>query len=249
MYDSDDWVWTRTLVEAIGLFGVDEATTRRALHRTAGEGWLARDQSGRRVRWRLTSSGRATTLDARARVFGFRSGRIDWNREWLFLLLLTRDERVRNLVRRRLAWAGFGWMSPNLAISPHVEREDDADRILDQLQLEADAVSFRATPGKIGLAKRVITQAWDLDDVAVRYKAFLDETRTQRPRTDADVFVAHTNLVHEWRRFVYLDPGLPIEFLPDRWPGLAARRLFDRYHERWRPRASTWFEQLNAQSS
>ena len=130
-----------------------------------------------------------------------------------------------------------------------MEREDDAERILDQLRLEADAVSFRATPGRIGLAKHVITQAWDLDDVAVRYAAFVEETGAQRPRTDADVFVAHTNLVHEWRRFVYLDPGLPIEFLPDRWPGLEARRLFDRYHERWRPRASAWFEQLNAQAS
>jgi phenylacetic acid degradation operon negative regulatory protein len=249
MYDSDAWVWTQTIVQALGRFDVDEATARRALHRTAGEGWLAREQSGRRVRWRLTPSGRETTLDARERVFGFRSGRVDWNHEWLFLLLTTRDERVRNLARRRLAWAGFGWLSPNLAISPHVEREHDAGRILDQLSLETDAVSFRATLGKIGLAKHVITQAWDLDDVAARYETFVDETGAQRPRADADVFVAHTNLVHEWRRFVYLDPGLPIEFLPDGWPGLEARRLFDRYHERWRPRASAWFAQLNMQAA
>lgn len=250
MYDLEgEWVWTQTLVQAISLFDVDEATARRALHRTAAEAWLEREPDGRRVRWRLTPSGRATTMDARERVFAFRSGRVDWNQEWLFLLLMSRDERARNLARRRLAWAGFGSLSSGLAISPHVEREADAARILEELGLEDDAVSFRATLGKIGLAKHVITSAWDLDDVAARYDAFVREATGQHPRTAAEVFVAHTHLVHEWRRFVYLDPGLPVEFLPEDWPGLEARRVFARYHERRRPRAREWFVALNDEAT
>jgi phenylacetic acid degradation operon negative regulatory protein len=246
MYDSTAWIWTQTLVEGLTLFDIDQATARRALQRTAGEGWLERQKAGRRVCWRLSPSGYELTLDARDRVLAFRSGRADWNREWLFLLLTTREERARNLARRRLAWAGFGWLSPDLAISPHVEREGDAQRILEQLGLEVDAVSFRATIGTIGVARDVITEAWDLDDLAQRYQAFLDDVRGRRPRSDADSFVAHTTLIHEWRRFVYLDPGLPLEFLPRGWIGVEARRLFDRYYERWRPRASDWFNRLNA---
>jgi len=245
MHDSDEWIWTQTLVGSLTQFDIDEATARRALQRTAGEGWLARRQDGRRVCWRLSPAGRELTLDARERVLAFRSGRADWNHEWLFLRLTTRDERTRNLARRRLAWAGFGWLSSDLAISPHVEREGDAARILEQLDLEHAAVSFHAAIGTIGVANDVITEAWDLGDVAARYAAFIDDVRRRRPRTDAEMFVAHTTLIHEWRRFVYLDPGLPIELLPKGWIGIEARRVFDRQYERWRPRASDWFARLN----
>jgi len=248
MFSAGGWTWTQTLVRALELFDVNEATARRALVRSVDEGWLERHQDGRRARWRLTASGRRTTIDAHERVYSFRSGRADWNGQWLFLVVMTSDERTRNLARRRLAWAGFGWLSPGLAISPHVEREAEAARILEQLELDTDAISFRATHGSIGLSKHVITGAWDLDDLAGRYTGFVSDIEGRQPRSDADVFVAHTHLVHEWRRFVYLDPGLPIEFLPDRWIGTTAQQVFDRYYTRWRPRASGWFEQVNAAS-
>lgn len=245
MHSAQGWTWTQTLVHALTLFGVDEGAARRALLRTADEGWLERRQDGRRVSWRLTPTGRALTMDARDRVFAFSSGRTDWNEEWLFLLLTTRDERMRNLARRRLAWAGFGWLSTGLAISPHVERETEAARILDELDLELDAVSFRASIGAIGVSKHVITEAWDLDDLADRYADFVELPRQLRARTDPEVFVALTQLVHEWRRFVYLDPGLPLEFLPPRWIGLEARRVFDRHYARWQPPADEWFDRMN----
>jgi phenylacetic acid degradation operon negative regulatory protein len=247
MHSAREWTWTQTLVQSLMLFGVDEPAARRALLRTADEGWLERRQDGRRVCWRLTATGRSLTIGARERVFAFRSGRADWNKEWLFLLLMTRDERVRNLARRRLAWTGFGWLSSELAITPHVERESEAGRILEELHLVEDSVSFRATIGAIGVSKHVITQAWDLDDLAVRYRDFVALPRGQRPRSGADFFVSCTNLVHEWRRFVYLDPGLPIEFLPPKWIGLEALRVFNRYYERWQPPANTWFAELNQQ--
>ena len=107
-------------------------------------------------------------------------------------------------------------------------------------------MSFRATLGTIGVSKHVITEAWDLDDLAERYTAFIDEMRARRPRSDAELFVANTQLVHEWRRFVYLDPGLPVEFLPPKWIGIEARREFDRQYERWRDGANGWFARINA---
>jgi phenylacetic acid degradation operon negative regulatory protein len=249
MHSTSDWTWTQTLVHALTLFGVDEPAARRALLRTADEGWLERRQDGRRVSWRLTPTGRGLTMDARDRVFAFSSGRSDWNDEWLFLLLTTRDERKRNLARRRLAWAGFGWLSTDLMISPHVEREPEAARILDELDMELDAVSFRASIGAIGASKHVITEAWDLDDLAGRYADFVGLPGRLASRSAADVFVACTQLVHEWRRFVYLDPGLPLEFLPPKWIGLEARRVFDRHYARWQPPAGTWFDRLNAEQN
>ena len=41
-------------------------------------------------------------------------------------------------------------------------------------------------------------------------------------------------LVHEWRRFPFLDPDLPGELLPRDWSGYRAAELFHHLHEQWR---------------
>jgi phenylacetic acid degradation operon negative regulatory protein len=40
-----------------------------------------------------------------------------------------------------------------------------------------------------------------------------------------------------WRRLRYLDPGLPLELLPRRWPGIAAAALFGDLDAALRPLA------------
>ena len=44
------------------------------------------------------------------------------------------------------------------------------------------------------------------------------------PHADADekAFAARFRLVHEWRKFLFEDPGLPAELLPRDWPGVPA---------------------------
>jgi phenylacetic acid degradation operon negative regulatory protein len=39
-------------------------------------------------------------------------------------------------------------------------------------------------------------------------------------------FHEKTRLVHEFRKFLFIDPGLPAEVLPARWAGTEARGLF-----------------------
>jgi phenylacetic acid degradation operon negative regulatory protein len=84
-----------------------------------------------------------------------------------------------------------------------------------------------------------------LKGLGARYRRFVREVDALRPRSERDVFVANTTLVHEWRRFPYLDPGLPIEYLPNRWIGREAKALFDERHARWRRRAGSWFMTLD----
>ena len=248
MYSVPDWTWTQTILRALACFDVDEATARQAIMRTAGDGWLERDQAGRRVRWRLSAEGRALTTEARDRMFAFRSGRADWNGQWLLLLVTTTDDRTRPLLRRRLEWAGFGHLPSGLAITPHVEREAEALAMLESLGLGDDALSFTATTGAIGLPERLITEAWDLEELAAAYRDFVAGVRARHPRSDADVFVAHARLVHEWRRFAVLDPALPVELLPPKWIGVDAHAVFADHYEKWRPRAVAWFERINAES-
>jgi phenylacetic acid degradation operon negative regulatory protein len=49
--------------------------------------------------------------------------------------------------------------------------------------------------------------------------------------------------VHEWRKFLFLDPGLPRELLPVDWPGTEAATFFDKESERLRPAATRFVEQ------
>ena len=59
---------------------------------------------------------------------------------------------------------------------------------------------------------------------------------------DEVVFAVRSNLVHEWRKFLFRDPGLPAELLPDRWPGTQAAELFDVESARLLPAASRFVD-------
>ncbi|WCI07992.1 PaaX family transcriptional regulator C-terminal domain-containing protein [Arthrobacter sp. OVS8] len=52
------------------------------------------------------------------------------------------------------------------------------------------------------------------------------------PGADADraAFADYVQLLTQWRRLPYLDPGLPEEFLPPGWHGLTAERIFAELH-------------------
>jgi phenylacetic acid degradation operon negative regulatory protein len=245
VYPRGKAAWTHGLVHALSLFAIDEAAARQALARSAAAGLLERQQIGRRVRWRMSRMTFRVREREGKRVYTFRSGRTDWDGRWLLLSVLVPDDRRRLLLRRRLAWAGFGLLSTGLAISPDVEREVEARRILKLLDLDPGALSFVATVQSGDDARRMMRSAWDLDGLAKRYESFVKLVTAQRPRGGEQLFAALTRMVHEWRRFIYVDPGLPVKLLPRKWVGLQAKTVFDRHYAKWRPGAARWFESLD----
>jgi len=54
--------------------------------------------------------------------------------------------------------------------------------------------------------------------------------------------------VHAWRRFPWIDPGLPAQFLPAPWSGTAAAELFTRLHAQWADEAIAEWKQLLART-
>ena len=44
--------------------------------------------------------------------------------------------------------------------------------------------------------------------------------------TPEQAFTSYTTALHQWRKFPFLDPGLPVEVLPPDWPGRIALELF-----------------------
>jgi phenylacetic acid degradation operon negative regulatory protein len=48
--------------------------------------------------------------------------------------------------------------------------------------------------------------------------------------------------VHEWRKFLFRDPGLPAELLPGHWPGRQAAELFEAESARLLPAAARFVD-------
>jgi phenylacetic acid degradation operon negative regulatory protein len=237
--------WQETLIAALGALGYKTHAARQALARSVSAGWLQTERHGRRSRVHLTPSTAEMLRTGAERIYSF-GDEWDWDGRWLLVVLRVPEERrqVRHQLRTRLAWAGFGSLGGGLWITPHVERE----RELADLEGDGSAalVSFRAELGSLGEPAKVVAEAWDLDAVAAAYRAFVARFSRPRPKGPEAVFRAQTLLVHEWRRFPFVDPDLPDGVLPARWPRRRAHDLFQDRHARWHAAAQAHFRALEA---
>jgi phenylacetic acid degradation operon negative regulatory protein len=238
-------VWQETLVGALGAVGHKTHAARQALARSVAAGWLRTERHGRRSRVHLTPDTAEMLRSGAERIYTFGEP-WPWDGSWLLVVLRVPEERreVRHQARTRLAWAGFGSLGGGLWITPHVERERELRDLAGGGA--AEVVSFRAEVGDLGHPARVIADAWDLDAVAEAYRAFVARFGRLRPGDPEAVFRAQTLLVHEWRRFPFLDPDLPDDLLPARWPRRRAHDLFAERHAQWHETAQEHFASLEA---
>jgi phenylacetic acid degradation operon negative regulatory protein len=241
-----DGVWQETLVHSLQVNGYKEQAARQAIARSVSAEWLTSERVGRRARLRLQNGARRMLEEGAERIYSFGEAR-EWDGRWLLLVLRVPEERreVRHQLRTHLAWAGFGSLGGGLWISPHVEREDDLRNIASNGDV-AEVLTFHAEMGGIREPEKVVSEAWDLEEIAGRYRDFLDKYKKLRPKTPEEAFRAQTELVHDWRKFPFLDPDLPDEILPSRWPRERAHDLFEDRHQLWHEAAQEFFAGLEA---
>ena len=239
-------VWTSTIVEVLDSLGVEEKAARQALARTAADGWLASERVGRSVRWSLTPSGRRLLTEGAERIYAFGASTPPWDGMWLILYVSVPEtkRRLRHELRTKLTWAGFGSPGPGMWISPLPGREAEVRAVVEGLGLDDGAMSFTARFAAIGSEPEMVRRAWDLDAVAAQYAGFVSSFGELRPASACDTMLAQTRLVHEWRRFPFLDPRLPAELLPAGWIGDRARELFADRHAAWRDGAQRRWREL-----
>ncbi len=237
-------VWQETLVGALATLGYTSDASRQALARSGREGWLIAEPHGRRVRRSLTHDTAELLRSGAQRIYSFAEP-WDWDGRWLVLVLRVPERRreVRHQLRARLAWAGLGSLGGGVWLTPHTEREPElAAAIRDEPA--AEATSFVAELGGLGSPADVVAQAWDLDVVRAHYAAFIADFSRARPASPEACFRMQTLLVHAWRKFPFLDPDLPAELLPARWPRHRAHELFIGRHGQWQDKARKYFQQL-----
>jgi phenylacetic acid degradation operon negative regulatory protein len=243
----DEPVWTSAIIAALAPLGVAEKAARQALARSAAEGWISSRRHGRLAQWDLTRAGRQLLTEGARRIYSFGADGQTWDGRWLVLLVSGPDitPELRRLLRTRLTWAGFGALPVGTWVCPDPAREAEASRILTELGLAGISMSFIARYGAIGSEADIVEQAWDLRAVEQRYKQFIGEFESLTIRGDAEMMTAQTLLVHEWRRFPFLDPQLPRDLLPASWPGADAAALFHARHAAWRERATAHWRALS----
>lgn len=242
----DGPVWTAVIVEVLDSLGVEEKSARQALARTATDGWVDSERVGRSVRWSLTAAGRRLLAEGAERIYAFGAPRPLWDGRWLILYVSVPEAKrhLRHKLRTKLTWAGFGSPSPGMWISPRPDREAEVHAVVQELGLNEGAMSFTARFAAVGSEPEMVRRAWDLDVVAAQYADFVETFETLRPASDQDVMLAQTRLVHEWRRFPFLDPRLPAGLLPEGWIGDRARELFAARHAEWAPGAQRRWDEL-----
>lgn len=145
----------------------------------------------------------------------------------------------RNKIRAGLARMGFGNVAPGLCIAPN-KLFPEASDFVKRNDLQEYVEFFVSSPAGPGELKDKVAQWWDLGSLEQYYAEFIEahaaeltEWKRRRDRNDGtyrDAFRTYIPMVTEWRRLPFLDPGLPLEFLPEHWKGTEARQLFGALH-------------------
>ncbi len=190
----------------------------------------------------LTSRARRRLDDAAARIYRTDGGSGDWDRHWhLVVLQHVPDRRHRDRLGSQLGFLGWASLSDSTWVGLRDDAEVDAALTVEQLAADRFRAPIDSDAG--GFARRV----WQLDELGASYdewlvdaKALVDEA--DGPESDEQAFAVRSLLVHEWRKFLFRDPGLPAELLPPGWAGTRAAEFFDHHANRLAPAARRFVE-------
>jgi phenylacetic acid degradation operon negative regulatory protein len=235
------------LVRLMGSLGIAPPAVRTAISRMVRQGWLEPTllPSGRG--YALTSRARHRLDDAASRIYRTRDAA--WGGSWDLLVIEPVAQRsARDRLRSGLSFLGYAPLSDSTWISAFAVAE------VDQLLASEGAGYARLRAQDDDPADRA-RGAWDLDTLAdayVEWRAFaerlLDDPESElhgisRAGEDERAFAVRSVLLHEWRKFLFTDPGLPGDLLPPDWVGHEAARFFDGEAERLLPAASRFVDQ------
>lgn len=231
------------LVRLLAPVGIAAPAVRTAISRMVRQGWLVPSRLPTGPGYALTARATRRLDEAAARIYHPQD--TGWDRRWHLLVIAPPDGRTaRARLAAGLGYLGYGPLDASTWVSPRPAVEVDA--LLDELGVTCEAFlgeHARGLDGSVGL----IGRAWDLPALAAAYRAFVTDLAPRvAVAADAparDVYAARFALVHSWRTFLFRDPGLPAELLPEGWPGTVASRFFDRHATLLRPASDRFVDE------
>jgi phenylacetic acid degradation operon negative regulatory protein len=231
------------LIKLLAPLGIAAPAVRTAISRMVRQGWLNPVRTPAGPGYRLTARAVLRLEDAATRIY--RTGGSSWEGRFDVLIITNPGGRAeRDRLAANLAFLGYGRLDQSVWVAARPAGE--AEEMLNDAGVRFDRFSSAHTGGAAG-ARVMVGRAWDLAAIGAEYTAFVDRMTpllraADRTSDDQGAFAVRSELVHQWRAFLFRDPQLPASLLPDPWPGQAAAAFFDRHADRLRPAADRFVD-------
>lgn len=226
-----NWLSVASLVRLMEDLDVDAAAVRSSVSRLKKRDVLQSSKRAGRAGYALSPTTLEILREGDVRIFS--RPRATAADGWLVVVFsVPESEREkRHSLRSQLLRLGFGSAAPGVWVAPGT-LYDEVVHALDRLTLTSYTEFFRGDYLGAGSVSSRMREWWDLEEMEQRYTEFHTAFAPERdrwsrspPEPDA-AFKAYVPMLTAWRRLPYLDPGLPLEYLPPRWKGIVAGDLF-----------------------
>ncbi len=229
------WAPISAVVGLLGSLDITAPAVRTAVSRMVREGWLEPEE--REVRgYAVSARARGRLAEAHGRIY--RTDATPWDGHWHVVTVQHQvDRNTRARVAQSLRFLGYGALAADTWVAPRESPE--LAEVLRREGVQHDGFTARFQ----GEAATLVGRVWDLESLAAAYRRFAEAAgEAGVPDDPEQAFASRSGLVHAWRLFLFSDPGLPEEVLPEQWPGREAAALFDRQAQALMPQASAWVD-------
>ena len=213
--------------------GVNQTRTRTAILRVRSKGILTTEIRDGRAGYALEPAALPRLARGDRRIYSPRAMSVS-DRWCLISYSIPESQRqLRHQLRRRLSWIGCGTVSAALWICPEYLTSEVED-ILTDLGIREEAVIFLASESRPdGGLDTAVARWWDLPAIAARHQTFLSRYGSVADNLSLrQAFATWMGCLDTWRVIPYVDPGLPLAWLPADWPGNRSIPLFANLRER-----------------
>lgn len=220
------------LQEVMTRLRIEPGALRTAMSRLAGDGWVVRDKQGRNSFFSLDAHGRHAFDLATRRIYA--GAAPAWSGKWTVAIAPPGVEAPD------LASIGFVRVNGSVFLRPDTAEAPDATAELSgMLVIHGQGVEHPEN----------LRSLWPSDEISSAYDGFVSVysplldvfSGSARPEP-LDAIAARTLMVHDWRRIVLRDPGLPDDLLPENWPGTRAREIAGDLYLRLRDASEAWLD-------
>jgi phenylacetic acid degradation operon negative regulatory protein len=230
----------RWFVEALAAVGCDESAVRQTLYRMERSGELLARRSGREKHYRPTGYAQGEIAAGTQKIFGASE---PWDGCWTLVHApLERKDRVhRQRLESLLGVEGFATIRAGV----HIHPRDRGQRIAAAVDegVRDQILILRGRRQTDESDARFVLRHWDVPAIAHRYRAAIRELvhleqRAAHPLLDIEAFRLRFEVVIRFLRVAWGDPDLPLELLPEGWPGENARELAAELYRTFLPGAT-----------
>jgi phenylacetic acid degradation operon negative regulatory protein len=214
--------------------GVEPPAVRAAVVRMKSGGLLSSSRRGGVVGYALTPKAWQILEEGDRRILTARDPASLADGWVLVIFSVPESQRdKRHQLRSQLSWLGFGTIASAAWIAPRRLRPE-LESALSRCGLLDYTERFDVSYGGVAASRRLAQKCWDLAGLGQMYNHFVARwepvlERWFNDRNDPSARAAfrdYISLVADWRRLPFLDPGLPMEILPQDWEGEKAKWIY-----------------------